>query len=175
MAYRSYIACSLDGYVATADGGVDWLAPFQCEDYGYDAFVASIAGVVMGRTTYDQVLGFGAWPYGERPAAIFTSTPLGPDAPETARACPSAVAARDALAGVTGDIWIVGGGRTIAACARAGMLDRLELFIMPVVLGAGRPLFTGEFPAGALSLITHQQRAAGAIEAHYAVGRAAAQ
>ena len=58
-----YIATSLDSFIATADGGVDWLEPFQAEDLGYSAFVATIGTIVMGRTTYEQIRGFGSWPY----------------------------------------------------------------------------------------------------------------
>ena len=61
-----YIAASVDGYVATVDGSVDWLEevpnPDQ-SDYGYGAFYASVSTLIMGNKTYQQLRGFGEWPY----------------------------------------------------------------------------------------------------------------
>ena len=54
-----FIATSLDGFIADSEGGVDWL--FTDQDYGYAAFFATIGALVMGRRTYEQVLGFGDW------------------------------------------------------------------------------------------------------------------
>ncbi len=71
-----YIATSLDSFIATADGGVDWLEPFQAEDLGYSAFVATIGTIVMGRTTYEQIRGFGSWPYAGKRTVILSSLPI---------------------------------------------------------------------------------------------------
>jgi len=78
-----YVAASLDGYIATSDGGVDWLSQFEAEgeDYGYAAFFESIDGLLMGRATYDQVLGFGEWVYGEKPCWVCTGRSLHPPKP----------------------------------------------------------------------------------------------
>ena len=56
-----YIATTLDGYIARPDGRIDWLNSFEAgeEDYGYSAFYATIDALIMGATTYEQVLGFG--------------------------------------------------------------------------------------------------------------------
>lgn len=66
---KLYIACSLDGYIAREDGSIDWLTKYEINpetDYGYSEFYASIGTVLMGRKTYEQVLGFGDWPYEEK-------------------------------------------------------------------------------------------------------------
>jgi len=65
-----YVATSLDGFIARPDGSLDWLdaAGAQVppgEDCGYAAFMAGVDALVMGRETFEQVLTFGAWPYGE--------------------------------------------------------------------------------------------------------------
>ena len=64
-----YVAASLDGFIATADGGIDWLRPFENtgEDYGYGEFYASIEAVLMGRKTYEKSLEFPEWPYSGKP------------------------------------------------------------------------------------------------------------
>ncbi len=74
-----FMAMSLDGYIARADGGLDWLMKQRTdgEDHGYDAFMASVDGLVMGRGSFETVLSFEAWPY-EKPVIVMSNT-LGPD------------------------------------------------------------------------------------------------
>ena len=75
---RVYIAASLDGFIATADGGVAWLRRFDAEDYGYADFATEIGTIVMGRTTYQQVRGFGAWPYAGKRGFVLSSQLIDP-------------------------------------------------------------------------------------------------
>lgn len=65
MQISVYIAVSLDGYIARPDGSLDWLPQGDgADDYGYSDFIAPIDRIVMGRKTYETVLGFGGdWPY----------------------------------------------------------------------------------------------------------------
>ena len=140
---RYYVAASLDGFIATPDGGVDWLKPYQKHDYGFTRFMAGIGGVFMGRGTYNKTLSFGPWSFGSTPAVVMTNRPL-PDAPAAVEARSGDVGAayshlRDRLA--RGDVWLLGGGRLAAQCLERGLLDELELYTMPVVLGGGLPLF----------------------------------
>ena len=69
-----YVATSLDSYIATPDGGVDWLAPFQSgeEDYGYAASYASVDALLIGSQTCAQFLSFGSWPYKGKPCWLFS-------------------------------------------------------------------------------------------------------
>lgn len=136
-----YIAMTADGYVADADGGVGFLDPFTGEDHGFDAFWAGIDAVVMGRTTFDQVLGFGVdWPYAGREAHVITSSPLAGDAPDgVTRWMGSLAEYADAMRDRKS--WVVGGARLQAAFIVEGLLDRLQVFVMPVLLGGGVPLF----------------------------------
>jgi len=76
---KLFIATSLDGFIAERDGGVDWL--FTDNDYGYTSFFDSIETLILGRRTYEQVLGFGEWPYGEKPTYVFTRGAPGGDHP----------------------------------------------------------------------------------------------
>ncbi|MEZ5824695.1 MAG: dihydrofolate reductase family protein [Geminicoccaceae bacterium] len=70
-----FIATSLDGYIARADGSVDWLMRYDSdeEDYGYGAFMADIDGIVMGRGSYETVRAFDPWPY-DRPVTVASQT-----------------------------------------------------------------------------------------------------
>jgi len=65
-----YIATSIDGYIATPDGGVEWLNEIPNptnEDHGYKELLASIDTVLMGGKTYHEIIGFGIpWPYKDK-------------------------------------------------------------------------------------------------------------
>ena len=72
-----YIAASLDGFIARENGALDWLPAGDTdntgEDYGYAAFMETIDVRVMGRKSYEKVLGFGEWPYGSKPIIVLSS------------------------------------------------------------------------------------------------------
>jgi dihydrofolate reductase len=127
-------ACSLDGRIADASGGVGWLAPFEAAgDYGLAEFQAAVSRIVMGRATFDQVLGFGDWPYGDTPVSVLTGRPLAGPPSVTAESGPPARLA----AGWSGRVWLNGGARVFADFLAADLVDEIEIFVMPVLLGSG--------------------------------------
>jgi hypothetical protein len=71
---RRYLAVSLVGFIATSDGGVDWLDPFQADDFGYDAFFETMGTVIRGRSTSEQVRGLDDWPYAGKSGIVLSST-----------------------------------------------------------------------------------------------------
>ena len=73
-----FIATSLDGFIARTDGGLDWLPVDGGEPHGYDEFMATIDALVIGRRTFETVLTFDAWPYGETPVFVLSSDALAP-------------------------------------------------------------------------------------------------
>ena len=183
---RGYIAQSADGYVADREGGVGFLDPFQTDETGVDyaAFIETIGTVVMGRTTYDQVVEFDVgWPYEGKRTIVVTSRPLdgsnenaAPGAPEVWSDSMASLARH--LQGGTGrdgdrpdgDAWIVGGPRLQTAFLQAGHLDRLELFVMPVLLGGGVRLFEAETTGPTLELRDATTLPKGIVKLDYAVG-----
>lgn len=152
--FRAYIASSLDGFIATADGGVDWLDPFNGLDYGYDAFYAEIGMVVMGRKSFDLAASVTPWTYAGKPSIVLSRRPAPGDVPPDTRFTDTPVAQlADELAGdAEGDIWVMGGGDVIRQFIDAGRLDRFELFVMPVLLGRGIRLFPDGAPTDRLTL-----------------------
>jgi dihydrofolate reductase len=139
-----YVAASLDGLIATLDGGIAWLAPFEAtgEDYGYAAFYASVDALLLGSRTYEQALTFDPWPYPGKPCWVFSRRPLPPARSEvtvTAQA-PRRVAAQLDARGIR-RAWLVGGGRCAAAFRAAGLITEYIVSVIPVILGAGIPLF----------------------------------
>ena len=139
-----YVAASLDGFIAAPDGGIAWLAPFECsgEDYGYAAFYASTDALILGSRTYEQALTFDPWPYPGKPCWVFSRRLLSRARPEvtvTAQA-PREVAAELDARGIR-RAWLVGGGRLAAAFRAEGLISEIIVSIIPVILGAGIPLF----------------------------------
>lgn len=140
--FHVYIATSLDGYIADREGGVGWLDPFQPEKFDFSAFLDSVDALLMGRASYDAVRSFGDWPYGDRPTVVMTSRPI-PDAPACvgARSGDIADAVAELEAAGHARVWVLGGGRIVSDLMKIGRVDRLELAVIPVILGEGVSLF----------------------------------
>lgn len=163
----AYVAVSLDGYIAGVDGGVKFLDDFGSDEYDFHGFYDSIGSVVLGATTYEQVLGWG-WPYGDTPGLVLTSRRLA--AAEGATLEFSSEPTGDAIRSFAGTtdkrVWIVGGGVVIVDAMNAGVVDLLELYVMPVILGAGIPLFPKAF-TGALELVESSTFSNGVVRVRY--------
>ncbi len=153
MELSAYLAVSLDGFIARADGSMDWLrggGPRPADEAErYRTFMQSVDAVVMGRATFDTVRHAPLWPYGTTPVVVLSSTaPAIPDAltsvVEHMHGTPSELVAQWQARGWT-HVY-VDGGRTIQAFLAAGLLDRLVFNRVPVLVGEGRPLF-GALPA----------------------------
>lgn len=140
-----YVAISLDGYIADADGGVGWLPEDDGEDYGYADFYDGVGALVMGRRTYDQVLGFGQWPYAGKSTYVFTSHPPD-DNPFGVEffAGSAAEFVQSVAPNHSGAVWLVGGANLAEQFRREGLIDRFLVFVIPVALGKGIPLFDGD-------------------------------
>ena len=165
-----YVAASLDGYIATPDGGVEWLAPFEGtgEDYGYAKFYASVDAVLLGRKTYEKSLSFGEWPYPGKLCWVFSRGRLEisrPDANVTARS-PAEVVAEIAARGLR-RAWLVGGGALAASFRAQGLITEHIVAIVPVILGAGIPLFASGGPKDNLRLADSKSYPNGLIQLRY--------
>ncbi|MDH3834934.1 MAG: dihydrofolate reductase family protein [Nitrosopumilus sp.] len=134
-----YIASSLDGYVARENGDVDWL-PENVES-GYNEFYKTIDTVVMGKTTYDQVLTFGEYPYKDKKSYVFTRNSNKKKDENVEFVSDVDKFVKDILPKLDETIWLVGGGQIISSFVNHGMIDEIILSIIPVVLGNGIPLF----------------------------------
>ena len=165
----AYVAASLDGYIAGDGKTVDFLEDFSSEEYDFDGFMAQIGGLVMGATTYEQVLGWG-WPYGDLPALVLTNRELPvPDGVDIEFSSgDTAWAIRAYADNIEGRLWIVGGGRVIIDAMNSGAVDVLEIYVMPVALGSGIPLFPGAFE-GALTLTESTAFSNGVVMLRYDV------
>lgn len=144
-----FIATSLDGYIARTNGDLDWLDAANAtvpvgEDCGYQALMQTVDALIMGRKTYEKVLTFGPWPYGETAVTVLSSTPISfPDEiPATVTHSsedPHSLCERLSREG-TKHIYI-DGGNTIQRFLSGELVDELTITIIPILLGTGIPLF----------------------------------
>ncbi len=167
-AIGALIAASLDGLMATEDGGVAWLAPFEGLELGMEDFLRGIGTVVLGRRTYEQVVGFGApWPYAGKAAYVIARGVM-TDLPDGARAwAHGAAALLPRLRAEALDVWVVGGPEVLADFIAAKALDALTLFVMPVVLGRGVALWLPEAGGTALELADAALLGGGVVRLDY--------
>jgi dihydrofolate reductase len=136
-----YTAASLDGYIARNDGSIDWLCGGNDSMEDYSQFIAKVDCLVMGRSTYDKVLGFGQWPYAGKPCYVMTHTPP-PDNPYGVEFVSEGVEAfLKAAPTKFNAIWLVGGAKLTEEFLKRGLIDEFNIFIMPLLLGDGIPLF----------------------------------
>jgi dihydrofolate reductase len=166
-----FVATSLDGFIARPDGRIDWLAVVeqQNEDYGYRRFFDSIDTLVMGRKTYETVLGFGGdWPYAGKRCIVLTSGE--PPAKVNAELCAEAPAPLvDRLTSEGSKRIYVDGGVVIQSFLAAGLVTDMTISIVPVLLGDGVRLF-GKMSADVrLGLVRSRSFGSGLVQLEYGV------
>jgi dihydrofolate reductase len=174
-----YIATSADGYIARADGSVDWLnRPRPAGNYHMMAFFRSIDTILWGRKTYEPMLGKGGKgggfgmkvknyvftrrsPPSPAPDVEFVNEPVGAFA-QRLRAQPGK------------DIWMMGGAGLIASFLDAGQLDEFIIHVIPTFIGEGIPLIQPRHRLVPLELRSARRFSDGVVRLHYAVRRQAA-
>ncbi|MBD2013568.1 dihydrofolate reductase [Microcoleus sp. FACHB-53] len=167
--YILQIATSLDGYIARLDGSIDWLpVPEEGgEDYGYTKFYNSIEALVMGATTYEQVLSFGDWPYPGKFSYVLTTRNL-----STTRTDVRFV--KGGVEEVVEDVkkkgykrvWLVGGGKVAASFMEKGLVSEYIIGVIPIILGAGISLYQS-VPEQNLDLIETNTFSSGVVGLRY--------
>ena len=136
---KLYIATSLDGYIARPDDDIEWLTEFpnpSTGDYGYKDFVASVDTVIMGGRTYREMLSMDMlWPYREQQTYVVSHHNW--DEKENIKfITDNIIETITKLREEEGkDIWLVGGGELISLFLNAELIDELQIFYIPVMLG----------------------------------------
>jgi dihydrofolate reductase len=166
-----FIATSLDGFIARANDDLDWLPPGGGEEHGYEAFMSTVDALVVGRRTYEKVLTFDTWPYGQKPVVVLSTQALASAPPGAVVECmsgpPAEIVSR--LAGRGVEHVYVDGGITIQRFLEAGLIQRLIITRIPVLLGSGIPLF-GPLPRDiVLQHLGTRQYASGLVQSEYLV------
>jgi len=173
-----FCAVSLDGFIARKDGALDWLKPAEAglppADTGYDAFMASVDYVVMGRNTFDVVLKMSDTWFYPKPVVVLTTRPL--DLPahlkgkvEGGRHSPAELVSLMEKRGAKR--LYVDGGKTIQEFLNAGLIDDLVITQIPVLIGGGIPLFGPLEKDVKLTLESSRVLGGGAVQTTYRVAR----
>ncbi|WP_233840187.1 dihydrofolate reductase family protein [Dyella sp. 2HG41-7] len=166
-----FVGVSVDGFMARIDGGLDFLPEGGGEPHGYDEFMSTVDALVIGRKTYETVLGFNGWAYGEKSVFVLSSREL---------ATPPANAIVQRMSGDPKDIVAslgeqgihhiyVDGGLTIQGFLRAGLIQRLVITRVPVLIGSGIPLFGSLAHDIKLKHIATRSYASGLVQSEYEV------
>lgn len=145
--FSVFIATSLDGFIARPNGAIDWLpvpGPEEPEGYGYPAFMGTVDCIVMGRKTFESVLDFDPWPYGEKRLIVLSTTLSTVPTRAAGRAelfngRPQALAEKLVAEGV--QRVYLDGGKTIQSFLCEGLVTDILITCIPILIGEGRPLF----------------------------------
>jgi dihydrofolate reductase len=168
--FSVFIAASLDGFIARADGSIDWLSihALDQEPNGYDDFIRTVDAIVIGRGTHDTALAFGDWPYGSKRVIVLThgsrDSRHGEElhAGDPALLLPRLMDCKRVY---------VDGGNVISQFFAADLIDDVTVGILPIVLGSGIRLFPGGEGEHRLALQRHHVYRSGMVQLEYGVQR----
>ena len=173
---RYNVAASLDGYIAGPNGEYDWI-PLE-PGIDFSALFRDVDTVLLGRHSYELVLrdpAAATWPPDAR-VLVFSRTLRPSDHPGvTVIGEPAA----EVVAGLRGErsggeIWLYGGGALFGSLLAAGQVDRVEVTVIPILLGGGVPLLPPGITAAPLTLQRVEPYPSGQVSLTYAVTSARA-
>jgi dihydrofolate reductase len=172
MTISVFVGTSVDGFIARPNGDLDFLPVGGGEPHGYNEFMASVEALVIGRKTFETVLSFATWPYGDKRVVVLSSGPVDLSAVrggvvEQMAGTPAEIVSKLAASGA--HHLYVDGGITIQGFLRAGLVQRLIITRVPVLIGDGIPLF-GTLPRDLrLNHVATQHYPSGLVKSEYQV------
>lgn len=165
-----YISMSLDGYIATKDNELEFLSIVEQEgeDYGYSDFVKSVDAVLIGRKTYEKVIGMGyEYPHKDKDVYILTRTVRPPIGTFQFYSGDLTQLVDKLKSEVGNNIYCDGGSEIANALMRANLIDEYIISIIPVLLGEGIKLFDDGRPELKLELVSAKHFDKGLTQLHY--------
>ena len=168
-----YIAVSLDGKIAGLKGDITWLDEFNSpdEDYGYKKFLDSVDVTLMGHNTYDQVWSFeGEFPYKDKKNYVFTgNASLSQDENVSFISSDHLTFVQQLKKEPGKNIWLIGGSKINHFFLKNNLIDEMIVFVIPVFLGEGIPLFEASAERRSLNLVKEHRYKNGVIELNYRI------
>lgn len=168
-----YIATSSDGFIATKDGGIDWLMEVPSpdnSDYGFAEFMDSIDALVMGRKTYEKVLSFDCeWPYLKK-VFVLSNSLKSVDSSVDGKAEIITGSLSDIVKRLKDDGYeklYIDGGTTIQSFLKENLIDEMIITEIPVILGEGIPLFRNNDHESKFKLHSTETYENGMVKNHY--------
>lgn len=168
---RYSVAASLDGYIAGPNGEFDWIVIDP--EIDFEAMYAGFGGIVMGRRSYEVFSATGGAPGPALPTYVYSRTLPEGERDGITFACDGVSHVRDLKAAGSGKpLWLWGGGELFRQLAAAGLVDGVDVAIVPVILGGGLPLLATPGPRLRLHLRSHRvYKATGTLVLEYDVMR----
>jgi dihydrofolate reductase len=172
MIVSVFVGTSVDGFMARPNGDLDFLPEGGGEPHGYNEFIATVDTIVIGRKTFETVLTFADWPYGDKHVVVLSSRPVDLSAVrggvvEQMAGPPAEIVSKLAASGA--QHVYVDGGITIQKFLHAGLVHRLTITRVPVLIGEGIPLF-GALPREVgLRHVATQHYPSGLVKSEYDV------
>ena len=166
MRVSVFVGVSIDGFLAREDGSYDFLKPFDGEEHGYAEFIRSVGALVVGRATYETVLGFDAWPWSGKRVVVLTHRPIEARQGETTHEGRLAPLVAGLAAEGVGRVYL-DGGMAIRQGLNEDVVDDMTISTVPVTIGAGRPLFGGAPRTSAWSRGAVHEYQSGLVQVRY--------
>jgi dihydrofolate reductase len=173
MKLTVFCGVSVDGFLARPDDTLDFLRVGELEPHGFEEFYDSVDVVVIGRKTFEVVLTFDKWFYGRKAVVVLSSRPLdfssvNDGVVEQMSGEPAEIVTQLKARGFKHAY--IDGGITIQRFLAAGLIDRLVITRVPVLIGAGIPLF-GPVPRDiGLRHVETRCYKGGLVQSEYEVG-----
>ena len=165
-----FLAASVDGYIATREGSVDWLEQFHArrENRGFTDLYSSVGALLMGSRTYEFALSLPTWPSPDKLTWVFTSRALRivhPSITLTSQS-PATIMRKIVATGIK-HAWLMGGGKLAASFRREGLISRYVISVMPIILGGGIPLLEARGKTETLKFVSAMPFKSGVVQLTY--------